>query len=223
MKEQAEWRKSEEYPVNAWRKHKLEWADFLADYYISYDSLYHHGQPDFEVLSHLHQQNRLGQFNLGYYDHVGPNPEDLEKWKAATLPRLREAYSKAKQLGLLDHAYIYGCDEAPKELFPQVCRPESAVSASGPRQSPPCSNPTVTSVPTFRAKGPLVFPLSSCNVNSCAQQATDRQTSEIEAASNFIMPSGIGMTVRERCAGVKRLGVTGVRNLIGNLIGSLTD
>ena len=57
---QAEWRKTADYPVNAWKKHRLRWADFLADYYITYDSLYHSGMPDFEVLSHLDQQGRLG-------------------------------------------------------------------------------------------------------------------------------------------------------------------
>jgi hypothetical protein len=119
-KQQAEWRKADDYPVNAWKKHKLRWADFLADYYITYDSLYHHGMPDYEILAHLKQQGRLGVFNLGYYDGLGPRPEDLDKWKADHLPRLRAAYNKAKELGLLDHAYIYGCDEAPKELFGQV-------------------------------------------------------------------------------------------------------
>jgi len=132
QQEQAEWRKSPDYPANAWRKHKTEWADFLADYYISYDSLYHSGMPDFEVLVHLHQQDRLGKFNLGYYGHVGDKPEALEKWKAATLPRLREAYAKAKELGLLDHAYIYGCDEAPKELFPLVEQAAAALKAEFP-------------------------------------------------------------------------------------------
>jgi hypothetical protein len=132
QKEQAEWRKSAEYPMNAWKKHKLQWADFLADYYITYDSLYHHGMPDFEVLSHLNRQNRLGQFNLGYYGHVGSNPGDLEKWKADTLPRLRKAYAKAKELGLLKHAYIYGCDEAPKNLFPLVEQAAAVLKAEFP-------------------------------------------------------------------------------------------
>jgi hypothetical protein len=131
-KEQAEWRKSEEYPVKAWAKHKTEWADFLADYYISYDNLYHSGMPDFEVLTHLHQQNRLGQFNLGYYGHVGSHPVDLENWKAATLPRFRQAYAKAKELGLLDHAYIYGCDEAVVDLFPYVEQAAAALKAEFP-------------------------------------------------------------------------------------------
>ncbi|MBI3922898.1 MAG: DUF4091 domain-containing protein, partial [Armatimonadetes bacterium] len=118
--EQAEWRKSETYPVNAWKKHKMEWPDLLADYYFTYDSLYHHGVPDFEILSHLNEQGRLGYFNLGYYGPTGGTPEEVETWKKDTLPRLREGYEKAKAAGVLDHAYIYGCDENPAELFPLV-------------------------------------------------------------------------------------------------------
>jgi hypothetical protein len=118
--EQSKWRQSPDYPVNAWRNHKLEWADFLANYYLTYDSLYHRAQPDFDILSHLHQQGKLGMFNLGYYDYPGPKPEDLDTWKQQQLPRLRQAYDRARQLGLLPHAYIYGCDEVTADFFPRV-------------------------------------------------------------------------------------------------------
>ena len=30
---------------------KYQWADFLADYYISYDHLYRHAPRDFEVIN----------------------------------------------------------------------------------------------------------------------------------------------------------------------------
>jgi hypothetical protein len=118
--QQQAWHKTEEYPVNAWRKHKLRWADFLADYYITYDSLYHRGIPDFEVLMRLRGQGRLGKFNLGYYDYPGVGADQLEAWKNRTLPRLHEGYTRAKQLGIIDHAYIYGCDEVKAEFFAQV-------------------------------------------------------------------------------------------------------
>ena len=129
---QTEWRKSDDYPVKAWKKHRLAWADMLADYYISYDSLYHSSQPDFEVLTHLHQQGRLGPFNLGYYGHIEPGPTGLETWKASNLPRFRAAYAKAKELGLLDHAYIYGCDEAVADLFPKVQQAAAVLKAEFP-------------------------------------------------------------------------------------------
>lgn len=131
-KEQAQWRKSPDYPINAWKKHKLRWADMLADYYISYDSLYHRGIPDYEVLGHLHRQGRLGAFNLGYYTDVGSKPGDVDAWKAKHLPRLREAYAKARELGLLDHAYIYGSDEANPELFGKVQQAASILKAEFP-------------------------------------------------------------------------------------------
>jgi hypothetical protein len=125
--QQAEWRKSDDYPLNAWKRHRLEWGDFLADYYITYDSLYNYGPetrtiPDFEVLQRLHEQGRLGMFNLGYYSILGDKPEDREAWNRDNLERIRAAYDQAKALGLLDHAYIYGCDEHPEELFPGVQR-----------------------------------------------------------------------------------------------------
>ena len=129
---QTEWRTSDDYPVKAWRKHRLAWADMLAEYYISNDSLYHSSQPDFEVLTHLHQQGRLGPFNLGYYGHIEPGPTGLEIWKASNLPRFRAAYTKAKELGLLDHAYIYGCDEAVAELFPKVQQAAAVLKAEFP-------------------------------------------------------------------------------------------
>lgn len=132
QKDQAEWRKSPEYPINAWKKHKLPWADMLADYYISYDSLYHHGIPDFEVLGHLHRQGRLGAFNLGYYSDVGTQPGDVEAWKGKHLPRLREGYAKARELGLLDHAYIYGSDEANPDLFGRVQQAAAILKAEFP-------------------------------------------------------------------------------------------
>ena len=119
---QAEWRKRDDYPVNAWKKHRLEWGQFLADYYLTYDSLYHRGMPDFEILQSLQKQGRLGMFNLGYYGPVGEGAQALEKWKQETLPRLRAAYDKAKELGMLDHAYIYGADEAAPEFFAGVQR-----------------------------------------------------------------------------------------------------
>jgi hypothetical protein len=120
--EQTKWRARDDYPINAWRKRRLEWGQFLSDYYLTYDSLYHRGMPDFEILQSLQKQGRLGMFNLGYYGPVGEGPEALEKWKQDVLPRVRAAYDKAKELGMLDHAYIYGADEANPEFFGGVQR-----------------------------------------------------------------------------------------------------
>jgi len=130
--EQAQWRSEPDYPINAWKKHKLRWADFLADYYLTYDSLYTREGPDFEAIERLHKQGRLGAFNLGYYGTCGASPAEIEDWKTGTLDRLRRQFDRAKQLGVLDHAYIYGCDENPKDAFPGVQRAAAMLKAEFP-------------------------------------------------------------------------------------------
>lgn len=111
---QAGWRPSDNYPMNAWRSQRLRWADFLADYYINYDSLYRSGPPDFEVIQRLHDQGRLVSFNLGIFDGVAGD----EITRSNTLAGLRIAYDRARELGVLNHAYIYGFDECPRAKFP---------------------------------------------------------------------------------------------------------
>ena len=101
----------------SWPEMKLQYADFLADYYIDYDSLYRGGSPDYEIVRRLHDQGRLVAFNLGNVFNAGTKAEGFEQAIAQTVERIRPAYEKAKQLGLLDHAYIYGFDERPKEQF----------------------------------------------------------------------------------------------------------
>jgi hypothetical protein len=130
--EQSPWRNEPDYPINAWKKHKLRWADFLADYYLTYDSLYTREGPDFEAIQRLHEQGRLGSFNLGYYGPCGAGPAEIEAWKKGTLDRLRTQFEQAKKLGVLDHAYIYGCDENPPDLFPGVQRAAALLKAEFP-------------------------------------------------------------------------------------------
>lgn len=129
---QAAWRNEADYPIQAWQKHKLRWVDFLADYYLTYDSLYTREGPDFEALERLRQQGRLGCFNLGYFDPCGASPVELERWKQRNLDRLRRQYEQAKSRGLLEHAYIYGCDENPRETFPDVQRAAALLKAEFP-------------------------------------------------------------------------------------------
>ena len=129
---QAAWRKAADYPVNAWKTHKQRWADFLSDYYITYDSLYHHGAPDFEILQRLQQQNRLGLFNLGYWHYFDSTDASRTKWQTNTLDRLRANYAQAKERGLLKHAYIYGCDEVPTNHFARVEEAAALIKAACP-------------------------------------------------------------------------------------------
>ena len=113
-------------PHNAWRRHEREWGDFLADYYITMDNLYHRddttgGQPRFDVLMRLKEQGRLDCFNLGYWQEPkGLSEADKDAWRASTLARIAKCHDRAKELGILDHAYIYGCDEVAAEKFPRI-------------------------------------------------------------------------------------------------------
>lgn len=108
------------FPINAWKPNRIAWGDFLADYYITMDSLYAKTRHQWDVLSHLKEQGRLGLFNLGYWSYFG-NEENAEaKWRERELPQLKKNWEKAKSLGLTDHLYLYGCDEISKEYFPNI-------------------------------------------------------------------------------------------------------
>jgi len=119
-------------PVNIWKKHRAEWCDFLADYYITMDSIYHHATVDAksnktqdaafypDQLLRLKAQGRLDCFNLGYWSRLGKGEQALANWRKSHLPRIRSAYEFAKRNGILDKAFIYGCDEAPKNEHPEV-------------------------------------------------------------------------------------------------------
>lgn len=91
------------------RKRIWDWADFLADHYITIDYLYPSVAPRWEALVRLKEQGRLDRFNLKYWTGKSNN----DKWFADA--RLR--YEKAKSLGLLDYAVFYGMDELQKEHF----------------------------------------------------------------------------------------------------------
>jgi len=124
---QGGWREGP-YRDESWKQHKLAWADFLADHYLGYDFLYQDslGDFDFEMIEHLHRQGRLGRFNLAYWDPVRRSgdgtgtPGEFEAWKAEKRQRIGAAYDKARDLGILGHAYIYGADELPMTWAPGI-------------------------------------------------------------------------------------------------------
>lgn len=93
------------------KKIKYDYADFLADYYINFDHLYEPGPPDFEILKRLHDQGRLVAFNLGNIDAAG-----------MSVDHYKPIYERCKELGILDHAYIYGFDEVGTAKFDEVAR-----------------------------------------------------------------------------------------------------
>ena len=121
LAEAAARRKDPLAPVNLWMRRELEWGDFLADYYMTMDSLYHSGKIHFDVLERLKDQGRLGWFNLGYWSYpASTNAADVAKWRSSTVGRLRKAYDEAGRRGLLGHAYVYGCDEIATNFFPAI-------------------------------------------------------------------------------------------------------
>lgn len=109
-------------PINQWKKHEALWGDFLADYYITMDSLYHRGNTvRWDVLKKLQGEGRLGLFNLGYWDYPRSlDGESKKKWIDAVKKRFRPNYEKAKELGLFPHAYLYGCDEVHSNHFASI-------------------------------------------------------------------------------------------------------
>ncbi|MBN2451344.1 MAG: DUF4091 domain-containing protein [Lentisphaeria bacterium] len=134
---QEAWRQEPDYPINAWKTQRGRWVDFLADYGITLDSLYEYGgwAPDFEALSRLKQQGRLGRFNLGYFSKCPEGAEAAVQWAENILGKLRPRYEKARELGLLEHAYIYGCDEHGEEDFPHVERAARVLKGAFPEVS----------------------------------------------------------------------------------------
>ncbi len=111
---------------------KFKYSDFLADYLIDYDHLYRQEPPDFEIIERLHRQGRLTAFNLGNVFNDGINEKDFEPKMKATIERIRPAYEKAKELGLLEYAYIYGFDERTKDQFPFLERSAQALRKEFP-------------------------------------------------------------------------------------------
>ena len=109
-------------PVNKWKGHVAEWGSFLADYYITMDSLYHGGGGvQWDVLRRLKDEGRLGLFNLGYWSYPASlSDKAKDAWLANVRKRIGPTYAKAKELGLLDRAYFYGCDEVSSNYFPNI-------------------------------------------------------------------------------------------------------
>jgi hypothetical protein len=103
------------------KKMKYDYADFLADYYIDFDHLYEPGPPDYEILKRLHDQGRLVAFNFGNIDNAGKN-----------VAHFKPIYEKCKELGILDHAYIYGFDEAKSDKFKEIAESMKSLKEAYP-------------------------------------------------------------------------------------------
>ena len=134
-------KKNPEAPVNVWKRHFDEWVDFLADYLITYDDIYHFnkvtdeaGRERLRALARLRDQGRLGWFNIG---HWWRNPKieqrrPIEKWREDYIPRLTGFYEAVKELGIADRAYAYGCDEFFPKSFVSVAEAATEVKKALP-------------------------------------------------------------------------------------------
>ena len=122
MKERNE---DPEGPVKLWEKHRAEWGDFLADYFITPDSLYLSEKypPYFDMLERVRDQGRLNRFNLNYWSYPKSlSDDDVKSWRDNVVAHSRKMYEKAKELGIADRAYLYGCDEITEEKFPLIAK-----------------------------------------------------------------------------------------------------
>ena len=115
-------RKDPSSPVSAAPRREAEWGAFLADYYLTMDSLYHRGDAvHWDVLQRLKAEGRLGLFNLGYWSYPASLDDKARtSWLANIRKRIGPTYAKARELGLLDHAYFYGCDEVSSNYFANI-------------------------------------------------------------------------------------------------------
>ena len=118
----------------AWEAREDRYCDFLADYYLTPDTLYMSGSrvPRWDMLKRLRDQGRLGLFNLRYMWYMAPGEKGEDYFRTGILPVLRERYEKAKELGIEKHAYIYGFDELGPNTFTNCARMVAALKREFP-------------------------------------------------------------------------------------------
>ena len=121
-------------PVNQWQKHEREWVSFLADYLIPFDNLYHRDWTSvLYAARQLRDEGRAGLFNLGNWGMPASLSDvDMAVWRENTIPRLTAMRDLASALGVLDHAYCYGSDEAAAQNFPLVAAAVRELKAAFP-------------------------------------------------------------------------------------------
>ena len=124
-------------PWKAWFKHRVEWSDFLSDYYITIDNLYYNRlnlRRDFDLLARQKSRGRDGRINMNFWGGTDDKPATVRKWEEEFIPMLKAFYEEARQFGVADSVYLYGSDETPfdkcgptalaakklKQVFPDV-------------------------------------------------------------------------------------------------------
>ena len=130
--EQAEEvRRDPEAPVNLWRRHRFEWADFLMEYFITPSTIYPaRGDtiPDFDLVKRAAEKGRYGYFTVGPWSLC----TDEKVWRKEFLEPLKKRVAAAKAAGLDRWMVAYGCDETREEFFPAIRRALDILKAELP-------------------------------------------------------------------------------------------
>ena len=109
---------------NAHRTREREYTGFFADYMITRSTMYATeapgGEPFWDDLVRLKERSELGMFCLFYFRALPNQPDGEAVWRGRFMDVMRRRYDKAKELGILDKAYFYGCDEFNPPTFTNI-------------------------------------------------------------------------------------------------------
>lgn len=108
-------------PLNMWQERRMDWADFLADHFITMQKLYQHADADicYDVYDRLLEQGRMGGYNLFYFSSQKVSAS-WETWMGWVESEIARRLDKAAARGLGDHCFVYCCDETPVSRFDEV-------------------------------------------------------------------------------------------------------
>lgn len=107
-----------ETPWKVWKRQRVEWSDFLAEYYITIDNIYYNRlnlRRDFDLLARQKSRGRDGRINMNFWGGTSDEPKDVKNWEEKFIPMLKGFYEEARQFGVADSVYLYGSDETPYE------------------------------------------------------------------------------------------------------------
>jgi len=119
--EAEEVRRDPNAPVNLWRRHRVEWSDFLGEYFLLPSTIYpSRGDviPDFDLIKRAFSRGRKGPFIVAPWEMC----RDEAYWRKTYLEPLKKRLAAAREAGLGDYAMTYGCDEIEPEHFAAVSR-----------------------------------------------------------------------------------------------------
>ena len=107
-------KESPDSPVNIWKKRRVEWSDFMSEYYIGFDNLYYtelKPNEDFDMFERQLKRGRKGMLNLAYWGELSPGQEHSSHYENVYAPMIQKVYDEAKRCGVLDRTYMFGADE----------------------------------------------------------------------------------------------------------------